>query len=143
MLLFPYQPGEAGASDEHPVATEIVDLAGSWDGLHYLLNRERREQDVPMASDDVFSLALYGASFGSEMSDLGHGPPGYLPSPVVETIAMGLTNVREADLRNLYDPAAMDARRVYPLNWMRDRREGLAYCSTTSRCCAISMAAPR
>ena len=127
IVLFPYQPGEAGAEQEHPRAAEIVDIAGAWDGLHYLLSAERRAVDVPSAGDDLFSLTIYGRVFSPSAPTLGYGPPGYLPPDAVRTISATLSSVVRDDLRDTYQPTAMDARGVYPLGWARDGQRGLEY----------------
>lgn len=127
IVLFPYQPGEAGAEQEYPRAAEIVDIAGAWDGLHYLLSAERRAVDVPSAGDDLFSLTIYGGVFSPSAPTLGYGPPGYLPPEAVRTISATLCSVVRDDLRDAYQPAAMDARGVYPLGWARDGQRGLEY----------------
>jgi hypothetical protein len=128
LLLFPYQPGEAGSGDDWPVAAEIVDLAGAWDGLHYVLSPRRRAGDVEaLAAEDPFGLALYGLPLAADLPALGYRPPGYVPPAVVGALATGLASLRQDDLRAVYEPLAMDAQHVYPLAWARDRKEGLEY----------------
>jgi hypothetical protein len=131
VLLFPYQPGESTggreAAEPYPMAAEIIDLAGAWDGLHYLLSPVRRESAVPIAGDDPFSLAIYGASFGEGMPNLGYAPPGHLPAAEVAAISAALAAVSPRALREAYRPREMDAGQVYPLAWERDGERGLDY----------------
>jgi hypothetical protein len=130
VLLFPYQPGESpagGASGPYPIAAEIVDLAGAWDGLHYLLSPLRRASSAPVAGEDLFSLAIYGAAFGVNMPDIGYAPPGHLPPEEVAAISATLASLSPKALRDAYQPREMDAAQVYPLAWERDGVRGLEY----------------
>jgi hypothetical protein len=70
---------------------------------------------VADAGQGPLDLAIRG---GEEISDdLGFGPARYLEVSQVRAVAKALSTVAHETLRQRYDPAAMNAAKVYPGHW--------------------------
>jgi hypothetical protein len=90
-------PGELG---------ERVSIDKAWHGLHYLLCGS------PGPVDGDRGRAVFG---GTEIGeDGGYGPARYLDAGEVKGVAAALAAVTEQELRDRFDPRAMDASQVYP-----------------------------
>lgn len=97
-----------------------IDLDKAWHGIHYLLTSE------PEGGPEPLSLAVIGGEeFGP---DIGYGPPRFLTSAQVQSIAEALKPLGRAEVAARFDPQDMERKEIYPdVIWTRDSGEALDY----------------
>ena len=102
---------------------QTVDLDKAWHGIHYLLTGTADGGDGPAS----FLLAG-GESIGD--IEVGYGPARALTAAQVQAFHQALSSITPEDLRSRFDPAEMQALKIYPDIWDRDPTEDdtLGYC---------------
>lgn len=89
--------------------TEEVELEKAWHGLHYLLTGSAWEGDEPLC---------YLANGGTEIGeDLGYGPARALSPAQVAAWNDALLTITTNELRQRFDPAALEQAQIYPSIW--------------------------
>lgn len=97
---------------------ETFHVDQGWDVIHYLLspNRACPNQEATLALS-ACDWAITGRSRLHKSLDLGHGPARTLDAYTVHEVADVLQRFTEHDLREAFDPQAMDAAEVHPEIW--------------------------
>ncbi len=88
----------------------VLDLDKSWQVLHFLLNGDPIEGEPPL-KDAVRGRTAIGGN-------MAYGPALYLTPEQVRAVADALKPVAEAGLRAAFDPAKLEAKKVYPGAWL-------------------------
>lgn len=102
--------------------TSIVDIDKSWEGILFLLTGQNSEN-----LDHPLSKILFSGQFIDENQDLGYGPGHYLRSDQVTKLYSEIAILSTEDLKSRYDPAKMDALKIYPTGWMENGDDLLDY----------------
>ncbi|KJV06079.1 YfbM family protein, partial [Methylocucumis oryzae] len=89
-------------------------------GIHYCLNKTSYKAEPPM---DFITL---GGQMAGKV-EVGYGPARLIDSNTVKAIHERLAKLTVEDLRNNYDPRAMEKLNIYPKIWLRDSEEGFDY----------------
>ena len=104
---------------------ERLDLGYAWDGLFFLLSKDRRTGSSALVSNSVtpsdpeLALAITGNRVLNERFDCGYGTLRYLSEAEVKAVAKRLRSAVEdwEGFASLYDGQAMDDLKVYPHGW--------------------------
>ena len=109
-------------SDEDLSVAQVIDIDKACDGLVWLL--ERVPQSAPPTEGGDFVLKRNYASLlrgqgGQKEPSLKapYGPAFWLNAPQVAAVASWLQGVTPGQLRQAYDPSAMQRDEVYPEIW--------------------------
>ena len=88
---------------------DLARLDQAWHGLHFVLTGSTDSTD-----GELGQAVLGGVEVGD---DLGYGPARVHDPSAVTRIAHALTALSPNDVRERYNPAAMDAAQIYPGSW--------------------------
>ncbi len=87
----------------------VLDLDTSWHVLHFLITGDPRKGEHPLGN-----AIMGGKGIGP---DIGYGPARLIQPAEVRTIAKALAEVDENQLRERFDPVALEAAKVYSPLW--------------------------
>ena len=87
-----------------------LDIDKAWHAIHFLLNGEPWEGDLPL-----HNAVLGGTPLGEE--DVGYGPARFLTPTEVAEVARALRGITPDELRARFDPQRLAAANIYPSIW--------------------------
>ena len=103
--------------EAHP----ILNIDKAWDGINYLLTATEGSNSIPPANTIFGGMPIKGI-----LTD--YGPPRYFKVDEVRTLATALKSTSLDELRQRYDPQAMDDAGIYPDGiWLREGDEAFEY----------------
>lgn len=98
---------------------DVTDVDKAWHAIHFLLNGDASKGKAPL------NFLMHG---GQEIDgDMGYGPARAFSAAEASAVATALEGVSSDELRKRYEPAALEAARIYPTIWIRDGDEGFDY----------------
>lgn len=99
----------------------ILNIDKAWDGINYLLAATEGSNSIPPANTIFGGMPIKGI-----LTD--YGPPRYFKVDEVKTLATALKSISLDELRQRYDPQAMDDAGIYPDGiWVREGDVALEY----------------
>lgn len=113
--------------------TETINLKESWDGLHYLLSRDRRkpaklmDTTIIKDSNDLMGIALIGKEALNRKLKLGFGVPKVIDSDQVQDIQDLLKSIEWSDLEEDVIYEKMHPCGVYPDELWEDEEKAAKY----------------
>lgn len=90
----------------------LVDIDKTWDGINFLLTRDKLGQ-----TSHPLAHVLLSGQLVDEAQDLGYGPAHYLTAAQVAELQPQLAAISRAELKRRFDPARMTALGIYPNIW--------------------------
>jgi len=105
------------AGDEDGLV-ESFDVDQSWDAIHFVISPNRAYPDQGTLDEFlVFDWAITGREPVHKGLALGHGPASLLDADTVRDVSNNLTGLDQRELRETFDPEAMDTAEVHPEIW--------------------------
>ncbi len=99
---------------------ETFDVDKAWDAIHFLISANRAYADQEEDADSVtLDHSIKGAKEFKGLSR-GYGAAGMTPPAEVHTIAGLLEGLSPDELKQRFDPEAMDTAEVYPEIWLQE-----------------------
>lgn len=111
ILDFLYPDGEG----PHPAGRYLC-IEKSWHAIHFLLNGDKWEGEVPL-----FNAVLGGTPIGEV--DVGYGPARCLSAEEVAIVADVLDDIPAFQLGASFDAEALNDEEIYPHRWSGDEWE--------------------
>lgn len=111
ILDFLYPEG----GEPHPPGRHL-DIHKSWHAIHFLLNGDPWEGDLPL-----FNAVLGGDPIGEQ--DVGYGPARSLSPDEVREVADALDGIPAYELLERFDEGAMKDAEIYPGGWSDSEEE--------------------
>jgi hypothetical protein len=97
-------------ADGAPSLANHLDVDKMWHAIHFLLNGDTWEGEVP-----VVNAVLGGEPIGEV--DVGYGPARFLKPGEVRALAEALSDIPADELLARFDPTALNDADVYPQGW--------------------------
>jgi Domain of unknown function (DUF1877) len=97
---------------------ESFDVDQGWDAIHFCISGNRAYPDQGTIDDfTIFDWAITGRHDIHKGLALGHGPARFLGPDTVQQVHQALDALQEPEIRETFDPEAMDAAEVHPEIW--------------------------
>ncbi len=105
-------------SGDEEGCVESFDVDQGWDAIHFTISPNRAYPDQGNLDEYlVFDWAVTGKDPIHKGLNLGHGPAAYLTTDEVNQVAQALEGLAEPEIRETFDPEAMDTAEVHPEVW--------------------------
>ena len=106
---------------------EVFDVDRAWDAIHFLISANRA---YPDQEEDADALALDHSVLGGKLHkgvNRGSGPAGVVLPAEVKRIAELLDGLSQEEMKERFDPEAMDTAEVYPEIWKQEAEAAWEY----------------